>query len=170
VYVATGDVFGDGTPKILVSEGEGAGSDPDAVAPICQGRSKALTNAKVPAPIRTLLPHSQAELGLDVFAKEEAAVHKVADHIQHSRGVVPVQALEDDLRKVVGSYEELAQIAIAGAGDGDPKEVRKAKAALLEGQNDFATAFADGAFHPDRLDDTVADFRAAWEHALKAKH
>jgi len=113
--------------------------------------------------------HLQADLGLDVFAEEEAAVQKIADLIQHSRGAVPGQTMEDDLSQVVKSDEELAQIAFTSAGDSDSQEVRKAKAALLEGQDDLAAAFAEGAFNPGRLDDAMDHFREAWEDALKAQ-
>jgi hypothetical protein len=76
--------------------------------------------------------------------------------------------MEDDLSQVVLSDEELAQVAIADAGDGDSRKVGDAKADLLEGQNDFAAAFAGGAFHPDRLDEAMDHFRDAWEDALRA--
>jgi hypothetical protein len=111
----------------------------------------------------------QADLGLAVFAEEEAAVDKIADLIQHSHGAVPGLTMEGDLNQIARSNEELAQITIAGAGESDSKEVRKAKAALLEGQNDLAAAFAAGAFKPDQLDAALEDFREAWEDALKAR-
>jgi hypothetical protein len=112
----------------------------------------------------------QADRGRDVFAAEEAAIDTIADLIQHPQGAVPGQQLEDALRQLAQSDEELAQIAIANAQDHDSEELRKAKAALLEGQNDFAAAFATGAFNPNRLDDAMDHFREAWEDALKAQN
>jgi hypothetical protein len=62
----------------------------------------------------------------------------------------------------------VAQTAITDAGDGDARKVRDATADLVEGQNDFAAAFAGGAFRPEQLADAMEDFRDAWENALKA--
>jgi hypothetical protein len=112
--------------------------------------------------------HLQGGTAADVFADEEAALQGIADLIQHSRGAVPGQKLQADLSQVVLSDEELAQVAIADAKDGDAQKVRKAQAALREGQNDFAAAFAGGAFTPEQLDAALDDFREAWEEASKA--
>jgi hypothetical protein len=108
----------------------------------------------------------QAGIGLYVFAEEEAAVRKIAELIQHNQGAVPGQQLEDDLRLVAVSDEELAQLAMASAQDNDSTLVRAAKAALLKGQNDLAAAFAAGGFDPGRLEDALDHFRLAWEDAL----
>jgi hypothetical protein len=110
----------------------------------------------------------QGHAAADVFADEEAAVGVIADLIQHSGGAVPGQQLEDDLSQVVLSDEELAQVAIADASGGEPGKIREAQAALRKGQNDFAAAFAGGAFKPVQLADALEDFRAAWEKASKA--
>jgi hypothetical protein len=112
--------------------------------------------------------HLQADGGRDVFADEEAAVEAIADLIRHSEGTVPGQQLENDLRQVGLSAEELAQIALAGAEDGGSRKLGKAQAALRKGQDDFAAAFAAGGFNPDRLDEALAHFRAAWEDTLNA--